>query len=435
MTPIEIGILGIVLLFVLLALRLPVGISMVIVALVGNTMLTNINAALNKFGSDASILISSYSLSVIPLFVLMGLFLSKARVAADLYDAMSDIFHRFRGSMAIATLGAAAAFGAVCGSATAAASTMGSVAVPEMTKHNYNTGFAASVAAVGATLGILIPPSTTLILYGVLTEESIGRVLIAGFLPGIMLTVMLMITTYIVLLYKPQLGPPVTEKVERSAHTWRKIAHVWPIPVIFLISIGGIYAGYFTPTEAGAAGAFMAFILAVVTRRLKWANFIDALSSSASITAMVFMIILGGKLFGTFLTRSRIPYVLSDYIQTLDVSPFMIIMLILLIYTVMGFFMDELATLVIMTPIMYPIVLSLGYDPIWFGVLTTMMLLSGLLTPPVGVVSLVVSSVTKIPSEQVFRYQIPFWITLVIGAVLVTAFPQIVLFLPNLMFR
>jgi tripartite ATP-independent transporter DctM subunit len=434
MAPVEIGILGIVLMLILIALKVPVGFALIGIAILGNIMLTDAGPALSKVGSDLIIMVNNYSLSVIPLFVLMGIFLSKAGVAADLYNVMSEIFKKVRGGMAIATLGAAAVFGAVCGSATAAASTIGSIAVPEMTKHQYNQGLSASIASVGATLGIIIPPSTTLILYGVITEESIGQVLIAGLLPGIMLTVMLMITTYILLLLKPSLGPPVMSKQEHVHINLEKIKYVWPLPVIFVISIGGIYAGYFTPTEAGAAGAFLSLVLVLIMRRLSWSKFVESISSATTITAMVFAIVIGGKMFGIFLTRSRIPFGLSDFINSLQVSPFIIILIILLIYTLMGFFMDELATIVIMTPIFYPIILELGYNAIWFGVMTTMMNLTGLLTPPVGVASLVVAQVTKVPTGQVFRYQVPFWITLIIGAIIVALFPDIALFLPSLMY-
>ena len=434
MAPIEIGILGIVLMLILITLRLPVGFALIAIAVLGNIMLTSSGPSLSKLGSDLVILVENYSLSVIPLFVLMGIFLSKAGVAADLYNVMSDLFRKVKDGMAIATLGAAAVFGAVCGSATAAASTIGSIAVPEMTKHKYNQGLAASIASVGSTLGIVIPPSTTLILYGVITEESIGQVLIAGLIPGIMLTLMLMITTYIVIRVRPDLGPPVSDTKERFSIDLKKVMYVWPLPVIFVISIGGIYLGFFTPTEAGAAGAFLSLVLVLIMRRLSWAKFVDSISSATTITAMVFAIVIGGKLFGIFLTRSRIPFSLSSFIDALDVTPFIIILIILLIYTIMGFFMDELATIVIMTPIFYPIILELGYNPIWFGVMTTMMNLTGLLTPPVGVASLVVAQVTKVPSAQVFKYQVPFWVTLVIGAIIVAAFPQIALFLPGLMY-
>ncbi len=432
MTSIEIGILGIIFLLVLLVIRIPVGIAMTIVAILGNIMLTSTGPAMKKLGIDIISITQTYSFSVIPLFVLMGLFLSKANLGADLYEVINGIIGRIKGGMAIATIGAGAAFGAVCGSVVASVSTISAVAVPEMRRYKYDPGFAAGVSAVGSTLGVVIPPSTALVVYGALTEESIGQVLIGGFLPGIMTMILLMVTVYLVLLWKPKLAPAaLTEKIP---FPWQELKYVWAIPLIFLLSIGGIYGGFFTPTEAGAVGAFLSLIFSVVVGRLKWKNFIDAIIASVRITAMVFMVLIGGKLFGAFLTRSLIPMRLTDYIDDLHIAPFFIILIILAIYTIMGTFMDEMATLVIMTPIIYPIVMSLGYNGVWFGVMTIMMLLTGLLTPPVGVVSLVASSITKVPSAQVFAAQWPFWITLLIASVLVAAFPQIVLFLPGLMF-
>ncbi|MDY6826559.1 MAG: TRAP transporter large permease [Bacillota bacterium] len=432
MTSIEIGILGIIVMLVLLLIRVPVGIAMTIVAIVGNILLSSFWPALNKLGIDIILITQNYSFSVIPLFVLMGLFLSKANLGADLYEVINGLIGRFKGGMAIATIGAGAAFGAVCGSVVASVSTIAAVAVPEMRKYDYDTGFAAGVSAVGSTLGVVIPPSTALVVYGALTEESIGQVLIGGFLPGIMTMILLMITVYLVLLWKPKLAPAaITDKIP---FPWKKIKYVWAIPLIFLLSIGGIYGGFFTPTEAGAVGAFLSLLFSVSIGRLKWPNFVDAIFSSVRITAMVFIILIGGKLFGAFLTRSLIPKALTDFIEGLHIAPFLIILFILLIYTVMGTFMDEMATLVIMTPIIYPIVMSLGYNGVWFGVMTIMMLLTGLLTPPVGVVSLVAASITKVPSMQVFAAQWPFWITLIISSVLVAAFPDIVLFLPSLMY-
>ncbi len=432
MTSIEIGILGIIVMLVLLLIRVPVGIAMTIVAIVGNIMLSSFWPALNKLGIDIILITQNYSFSVIPLFVLMGLFLSKANLGADLYEVINGLIGRVKGGMAIATIGAGAAFGAVCGSVVASVSTIAAVAVPEMRKYEYDPGFAAGVSAVGSTLGVVIPPSTALVVYGALTEESIGQVLIGGFLPGIMTMVLLMITVYLVLLWKPRLAPAaITDKIP---FPWKKIKYVWAIPLIFLLSIGGIYGGFFTPTEAGAVGAFLSLLFSVSIGRLKWPNFIDAIFVSIRITAMVFIILIGGKLFGAFLTRSLIPKALTDFIEGLHIAPFFIILIILLIYTVMGTFMDEMATLVIMTPIIYPIVMSLGYNGVWFGVMTIMMLLTGLLTPPVGVVSLVASSITRIPSMQVFAAQWPFWITLIVASVLVAAFPDIVLFLPSLMY-
>ncbi|HHV19683.1 MAG TPA: TRAP transporter large permease [Thermoanaerobacterales bacterium] len=432
MSPIEIGFAGIVLLFILLlVVKVPVGIGMIIVSIVGNMLLSTPANALAKFGSDLILLAENYNLSVIPLFVLMGIFVSEAGFVSDLYDIINSIVGKIRGGMAIATIGAGAAFGAVCGSAVACASTVASVSVPEMCRHDYDPGFAASVAAVGSTLGIVIPPSTTLVLYGVLTEESIGQILIGGFLPGIITALLLMITSYVMVRRNPKLAPKQAETVPFS---WEKFKNIWAIPLIFIISFGGIYLGFFTPTEAGAVGAFSSLLFALVTRKLKVEDFVEALSYSCRVTAMVFVIIIGGMMFGAFLTRSLIPMWLTSYIEALNAPPWMIMFIILAIYTIMGCFIDALAAMVIMTPVLYPVIISLGYNGVWFGVVTAMMLLTGLLTPPVGVSSLVVASVTKIPSTKIFKAQLPFLLTLIVSSIIMIFFPDIILFLPRMMY-
>ncbi|HPU01534.1 MAG: TRAP transporter large permease [Firmicutes bacterium] len=434
MTSIEVGILGIVLLLVLLIIRVPVGIAMIIAALAGNVILSAPGPALTKLGIDTILIAQNHSFSVIPFFVFMGMILARANIGADLYEVINGIIGRIRGGMAMATVGAGAAFGAVCGSCVASVTTIAAVAVPEMRKYKYDEGFAAGVTAVGSTLGIVIPPSTALVVYGALTEESIGQVLIGGILPGILTMILLMLTVTIVLKWKPALAPPPV-KGEKIPFPWEKLKYIWAVPLIFLLSMGGIYFGFFTPTEAGAVGAFLSLLFAVLMGRLKWREFVEAVEGTIRISAMVFIILIGGKMFGSFLTRSLIPMELVEFIQGLNVPPFFIIMIILLIYTLMGPIMDEMATLVIMTPIVYPIVTALGYNGIWFGVMTIMMLLTGLLTPPVGVVSLVASSVTKVPAMKVFMSQWPFWITLIIACVLMAIFPEIILILPRMMYQ
>jgi tripartite ATP-independent transporter DctM subunit len=432
MSPIEIGFLGIVMIFVLLlVIKVPVGIGMLIVSIVGNMLLSTPANALAKVGSDLILIAENYNLSVIPLFVLMGIFVTEAGFVSDLYDIINSVVGRIRGGMGIATIGAGAAFGAVCGSAVACASTVASVSVPEMVRHDYEPGFAGAVAAVGSTLGIIIPPSTTLVLYGVLTEESIGQILIGGFIPGIMTALLLMITTYLLVLRNPKLAPNHGERIPFS---WQKFKNIWAIPLIFLISFGGIWLGYFTPTEAGAVGALSSLIFALLSGKLRFKNFVYALSYSCRVTAMVFVIIIGGMMFGAFLTRSLIPMWLTSTITALNAPPFMVMFAILVIYTIMGCFIDALAAMVIMTPVLYPVIISLGYNGVWFGVTTAMMLLTGLLTPPVGVSTLVTASVVKIPSTQIFKAQMPFLATLVVACLLVILFPDIILFLPRMMY-
>jgi tripartite ATP-independent transporter DctM subunit len=270
-----------------------------------------------------------------------------------------------------------------------------------------------------------------LVLYGVLTEEPIGRVLIAGFVPGVMTLGLLMVTAYVLVRRAPDLAPSRDERPALSRPAALRL--VWPVPVIFFVSMGGLYFGVFTPTEAGAAGAFLALAYAVATRRLGWTALWEAVGQTVRTTAAIFLIILAGKVFGFFLSVTRIPRSLGAFVGDLDVAPWLVIAAIFVVYFALGAFMDELAILVIMTPIMYPIVMLLGYDGIWFGVLTMMMLLTGLLTPPVGLICFVVAGTTGIPIGRIFRAVTPFWSALIAAIALVIAFPQIATFLPALM--
>lgn len=431
MSPEIVGLLGMVALVVLLFIRVPVAIAMIGVGLVGFALITNWISALTRLGSDAFFASSLYSLSVIPLFVFMGLILAAAALGEDVYKAIDAFLWRLRGGLGVATIGASAMFGAVSGSAVASATTMSVVAVPEMKRFEYDDGFAAGTAAVGGTLGILIPPSAILVLYGVLTEEPIGQVLIGGIIPGIICTALLMLTAYFVVRSRPHYAPRPAAAPGLSR--WSAIRLVWAVPVIFGISMGGIYFGIFTPTEAGAAGAFLSLAYAVVTRRMTWSGFKGALNRTIRTTAFIFMLVIGGQIFGFFLSLSRIPIELGVFINDLDIARWVIVTLIFVVYFILGALMDEIAILVIMTPIMYPVIISLEYSGVWFGVLTIMMLLTGLLMPPVGLLCFVVAGVTKIPLKDVYRGIFPFVGALAVAIMLVIFFPDLVTWLPDLM--
>lgn len=433
MSPELVGLLGIAALIVLLFMRVPVAIAMIGVGLIGFTIMTNWTAALTRLGSDAFFTSSLYSLSVIPLFVFMGLVLAAAALGQDVYKAIDAFFWRIRGGLGVATIGASALFGAVSGSAVASTTTMSVVAVPEMTRFDYDPGFSAATAAVGGTLGILIPPSAILVLYGVLTEEPVGQVLIGGIIPGIITAALLMITAYLVVRARPRYAPRPAEAPGLAK--WAAVRLVWAVPVIFGISMGGIYMGVFTPTEAGAAGAFLSILYAVLTRRMTWDGFRGAVSRTIRTTAFIFMLVIGGQIFGFFLSRSRIPIELGIWIDTLEVAPWVIVTLIFVVYFILGALMDEIAILVIMTPIMYPVIIALEYSGVWFGVLTIMMLLTGLLMPPVGLLCFVVSGVTKIPLGDVYRGIFPFVGALAVAIMLVIFAPSLVTWLPDLMTR
>ncbi len=431
MSPELIGILGLIFMVLLLLLRVPVGVAMIAVGVVGFALITNPRAALSRLGSDAFFGASLYSLSVIPLFVLMGLLLASAQLGADVYRAIDAFLWRLRGGLGVATIGAAALFGAVSGSAVASATTMSVVAVPEMKRFNYDLGFAAATAAVGGTLGALIPPSAVLVLYGVLTEEPIGQTLIGGIIPGILCTLLLMGTAHLTVLARPHYAPLPAKSPGLSKLAAMRL--VWVVPVIFGIVMGGIYMGIFTPTEAGGAGAFLSLLYGVITRRMTWEGFVAALSRTIRTTSFIFMLVIAGQIFGFFLTASRIPIELGEWITGLEIAPWLIVTMIFVVYFILGALMDEIAILVIMTPIMYPVIIALGYSGVWFGVLTIMMLLTGLLMPPVGLITFVVSGVTRIPLSDVFRGIFPFVGALAIAIMLVILFPGLVTWLPDLM--
>lgn len=431
MSPEIVGILGMVALVVLLFMRVPVAIAMIAVGLVGFALIINWNAALTRMGSDAFFAASLYGLSVIPLFVFMGLILAASALGSDVYKAIDAFVWRIRGGLGVATIGASAMFGAVSGSAVASATTMSVVAVPEMRRFDYDAGFSAATAAVGGTLGILIPPSAILVLYGVLTEEPVGQVLIGGIIPGIITTALLMVTAYLVVRSRPRYAPRPAEAPGLTK--WQAVKLVWAVPVIFGISMGGIYFGIFTPTEAGAAGAFLSILYAVLTRRMTWEAFKGAVSRTIRTTAFIFMLVIGGQIFGFFLSASRIPIELGEWITTLEIAPWIIVTMIFVVYFILGALMDEIAILVIMTPIMYPVIIGLGYSGVWFGVLTIMMLLTGLLMPPVGLLCFVVSGVTRVPLADVYRGIFPFVGALAVAIMLVIFIPDLILWLPNLM--
>ncbi len=433
MSPELVGVLGLIAMVVLLLLRVPVGIAMIAVGLVGFMIIINRDAALARLASDTFRATTIESLAVIPMFVLMGLVLAAARLGEDVYKAFDVFLWRLRGGLGVATIGASALFGAVSGSAVASATTMSVVAVPEMKRFEYDGGYAAATAAVGGTLGILIPPSAILVLYGILTEEPIGQVLIGGIVPGVLATVILMLTAWMVVRLRPAYAPRQPERPDLGR--WAATRLVWAVPVIFGISMGGIYYGFFTPTEAGAAGAFLSIMYGVLTRRLTMRGFNAAVARTIRTTAFIFMLVIAGQIFGFFLTASRIPRELGEYISGLEVAPWLIVTAIFVVYFILGALMDEIAILVIMTPIMYPVIIGLGYSGVWFGVLTIMMLLTGLLMPPVGLITFVVSGVTRVPLGEVFRGIFPFVGALAVAIMLVIFFPALVTWLPDLMTR
>ncbi len=431
MNTVLIGILSFVVLLILVFLHMPISIVMVVVGTIGYALVVNPQAALIKLGTDTFNNAAVYTLSVIPMFLLMGMFLGTSGLARRLFEAFNAWFGHIRGGLAIASITASAFFSAVSGSNIGTAATIGKVAVPEMRTHKYKDSLAAGCVAAGGTLGILIPPSSLMIVYGALTEESIGKLLIAGILPGIVTAALLAFTAWLQVRLNPSLAPigkssPFTIKMQT-------LKAIWPVPVIFAISMGGIWLGVFTATEGGAIGAFLSLVYAFITRQLSKKGLNSALEETANVTAMIFLVIIGGTLYGHFLTATRIPLFMKEYIVALNLSPFMLIMLVFLIYFVAGFVMDAMAIIVIFTNLFYPLVTAAGYNGIWFGVITILLCNIGFITPPVGPVSMVTASATDTPVEAVFKGVTPFWFALMAATFIIIAFPIIATYLPSMM--
>lgn len=432
MSPETIGVYGIILLLLLVMLKVSVGLSLFIVGFIGVSLLTGWNVGLSQLGSSAFSTGNNYALSVIPLFILMGMFMSNTGLGKDLFNAVDKWVGHFRGGLAIATIGASSIFAAISGSTNATTATMAKIAIPEMNHYKYSPAFSTAAVAAGGTLGILIPPSVILILYGALTSEPIGPLLIGGLVPGILLAFIFMIMINIQVRLKPSIAPrqqvAATNKMKLQS-----LKSIWPFVLLFLISIGGIYLGVFTPTEAGGIGAVGAFLITLITKRLSWVKLVDSLDETIRLTVMLFLILIGATLFGRFLALSRIPMTLTESVGTLDVSPYVILTLILLVYFVLGMFMEGIAIMVLTLPIVYPLIIQLGFDGLWFGIIMVMVLNIGVLTPPLGLSVYVISGVVRnVPIQKIFRGVIPAVVTMVIFTVVLIIFPGIVTYLPSL---
>ncbi|MGB9919824.1 MAG: TRAP transporter large permease [Moorellales bacterium] len=430
MSPELTGVLGFVVLLVLiLVLRFPIAFALLIVGVAGYAYLGSPQAALMKLGTDVFGTAKGYSLSVIPMFVLMGLFLSSAGVGKDLFRAFNAWFGHIRGGLAVATVVACTAFAAVCGSSIASAATMATVAVPPMLAHKYREDYAAGTVASASTLGILIPPSTVMVIYGVITQEPIGKLLIAEIIPGLIAAVLLALVAWGWAKVNPKLAPEAYRATREEK--LEALNTVWPVPAIFLLMMGGIYAGVFTPTEAGAMGAFLSLLYCLLTRRMSWPRFFEAVRETVKVVAMLMLVVIGGVIFGHFMSISHLPLLLKEALA--GVSPTLLLVLVFIIYFAAGFVMDEMAILIIFTNLFYPLLTGAGYSGIWFGVISILFALLAFLTPPVGIVALVTAGITKIKSETVFRGTVPYWLALIAATILVMVFPRLATFLPSLM--
>ena len=432
MSPTTVGIIGIIALFVLIFSRMPVGFLMAIIGFVGFAAIVSVDASLNLLAKDIFSVFASYNLTVIPLFVLMGQIAFHSGISQRLFDTAYRFIGHLPGGLAIATVGACAAFSAICGSTNATAATMGAATLPEMKRYNYKPELATGVVAAGGSLGILIPPSVIFIVYGILTAQSIGELFLAGILPGVLLTLFFVAAILIWATVRPELGP----KGPKS--TWKQRFASLPgtieTLIIFIVVMGGLFGGIFTPTEAGAVGAFATLAVPVIKRNIDWSGFVQALFETTRISAMILVIVAGATVFGHFLAVSRIPYDIASWIASFQMHPAVIMSFIILIYLIGGCFIDSLALIMLTIPIFYPVVLDYGFDPIWFGVVVVLITQIGVITPPAGAHVYVVSGVARdVPLSVTFKGLVPITLALNIPTSLLLPFPQISTFLPGLL--
>jgi len=432
MTPLAIGLIGLAVLFVLLLSRMPIGLVMALVGFAGFAIIAGFSDALGILGTVPYATFANYNMSIIPLFILMGAFCYYSGLSKDLYDTVHAWIGHFRGGLSMATVGACAGFAAVSGSSLATAATMGTVALPEMKRYKYDDRLATGAVAAGGTIGILIPPSIVLILYAVITEQSIGKLFLAGIIPGVLEALFYLLTIYILCKFNPQLGPPGPGTTFKQKIV--SLSNSWVVLVLFVVIMGGLYLGWFSPIEASGIGAFGAFIFALLRKKLPWRSLKESLFDTGKTTVMIFIILMGAMIFGYFLAVSRLPYELAATIGDLSVNRYVILAIILVFYLFLGAVMDSLAMMLLTVPIFFPLVLELGFNPIWFGILIVRVCEIGLITPPVGLNVYIIRGVAKdVPMQTIFRGIAPFLIADVLHVALLVAFPQISLFLPNLM--
>jgi len=432
MSPVLIGSAGFVLLLVLLLLRIPVAFAMFTVGFIGIWILNGLQAATGLLASETFALASNSELIVVPLFILMGNVASVTGMSRRLYEAAYATIGQVRGGLAAATVIGCGGFAALSGSSVASALTMGRTALAEMDRFNYSPRLSTGVVAAGGTLGILIPPSTGFVIYAILTEQSIGRLFMAGVLPGILLLTLFLLTVLLLCALKPSLGPkgPATTLSEKG----RAFLGAIPILVVILLTIGGIYTGVFSPTEAAGVGAALVIVIGAVSRTLDLRSFWQAARSSVVTTASVMLILMAAHLINPFIALSHLPAEVSRMLVAFDLGTYGTLILILAIYLVLGCFLEGLAMLVLTLPIFMPVILSLGIDPIWFGVLVVLTLEMGLISPPVGINVFIVKSVARdVPLSEIFWGVIPFWCAMLVTLGLLVALPQLSLWLPGMM--
>ena len=437
MNPTIVGIVGIAIMVLIFFSRMPVAYVMTMIGFLGFSLMISVKGGLNLLSRNIYEVFSSYGLTTIPLFILMGQLAFNSGISRRLYDTAYKFLGSTRGGLAMATVSACTAFGAVCGSSPATAATMATVGLPEMKRYKYADELSTGSVASGGGLGMIMPPSVVLIVYGVLTEESIGKLFVAGIFPAILVTILFIICIYIRCRFAPEQGPP------GEAFTWKarlqSLSGLIDTLAVFGLVMGGLFFGFFTPTEAAAVGAFGVLAVSLIRRQLTWQGFVKSLYETLRTSCMVLLLIAGAVVFGKFLAITRIPFNIATWIGGFDLPPYMILSMVVLVYFLGGCFMDALALVMLTVPIFLPVVASLGYDPIWFGVIIVMVTEMGVITPPVGINVYVVYGVAEsviggVPLESIFKGILPFLLAVIVGLIILVLFPQIILFLPNLMY-
>jgi tripartite ATP-independent transporter DctM subunit len=431
-SPLAVSALGFVVLLILILLRVPIAVAMAIVGVGGTAVLAGWPAALATLKQGPFERATSYTLVVIPLFVLMGYLSSQAGLSRSLFRAANVWLGHRRGGLAMATVAGCAGFGAICGSSVATGATMCSVALPEMRRYRYADSLSTGSIAAGGTLGIMIPPSIIFVLYGIMTEQSIGKLLLSGVVPGLVETALFVIAIALVTAVNPALGAPGPRATLRERLL--ALRDIWGVAVLFVIVIGGIYGGLATPAESAAFGVAGALGFGVAKRELGWRGLLEALDQTMRTTAMVFFIIIGADLFGYFMALSQMPMQLAAWLTHLQVGPVAVLWAIIGTYIVLGALMDELAMILLTVPIFFPVVTSLGFDPIWFGVVIVVVVQIGLIAPPVGLNVFVIGGMARdVPMATIYRGIMPFLAAMIVLLVLLTLWPDLALVLPRQM--
>ena len=423
------GIFGLFLVLTLFFTGIELGFAMALVGFIGFSYVVSVKAALNLLAKDFYDVFSSYGFTVIPLFIFMGQIAFNAGIAKRLYDSAYKFIGHIPGGLAMATVGGATAFKAICGSSPATAATFASVAVPEMDRYGYSKKLSTGIVATVGTLGILMPPSVTLIVFGIITEQSIGKLFLAGLIPALMIAFFFVLIILVWCRINPALGP----KGEKSP--WKEriasLPEVLWVGIIFLVVIGGLMKGFFSPTEAGSVGTFAVLLYSIVRKDLNFKGFVKSIGESLRTSCMVLMLIAGSTILGHFLAVTKIPMIAADWIIQLNFHRDLTMILIALIFLLGGSFIDDLAFMVLATPIFFPVIIKLGFDPIWFGMIIGITVMIGVVIPPVAINVFVVKNITKVPFGVIYKGVYPFLISLVVCAFLLFLFPQIALYLPS----